>query len=115
MNYVKFTDCKIEDSVDNYIDLKDDGFLLINKETKEAVGLIPSFEEIREIQNKFVPFSTCITPGHYRVMDMVKIGMIPVYFFKENLTIYKRANGDVFDFGGKFIINLSNGKTYETD
>ena len=115
MNYVKFTDCTLEDSVGSYIDLKDDGFLVINKEAREAVGLIPSFEEVREIQDKFTPFSTCITPGNYRVMDLVEKGMVPVYIFQEQMTVYPGINGDVLDFGGKFIINLSNGKTYETD
>ena len=51
MIYVRMVGCCLDYTVEDYIDLKDNGFIIVDKMASEIVGLVSSWEEVNEIKN----------------------------------------------------------------
>ena len=112
MIYIRMVGCCPDYTVEDYIDLKDNGFIIVDKMASEIVGLVNSWEEVNEIKNSVSASSYSATLSNFIVKSVSEVPSIATYLFREKIDIYHRGK-EIIDFGHKYIINMKNGKIYE--
>ena len=112
MIYVRMVGCYLDYVVEDYIDLKDDGFMIVDKVAGEIVGLVSSWEEVNEIKNSVSASSYSATLSSFIIKPVSEVSAISTYLFREKIDVYHRGK-EIIDFGHKYIINMKNGKIYE--
>ena len=104
--------CCFDYTVEDYIDLKDNGFIIVDKMASEIVGLVSSWEEVNEIKNSVSASSYSATLSNFIVKSVSEVPSIATHLFREKIDVYHRGK-EIIDFGHKYIINMKNGKIYE--
>ena len=112
MNYIRMVGCTFRDIPEDYVDLKDDGFIIIDRVAGELVGLVSSWEEVNEIKNLVSATSYSATTSKFTVKPFSEVPHIPTYLFRGKIDVYHRTR-EIIDFGHKCIGNGENGKIYE--
>ena len=112
MNYIRMVGCTLRDIPEDYVDLKDNGFIIIDRAAGELVGLVNSWEEVSEIKNLVSATSYSATTINFAVRAISEVPHIATSLFKEKIDVYHRTK-DIIDFGHKCIVNGENGKIYE--
>lgn len=104
--------CCLDYTVEDYIDLKDNGFIIVDKMASEIVGLVSSWEEVNEIKNSVSASSYSATSNNFVIKSLSEVSFIAIHLFRERIDVYHRGK-EIIDFGHKYIINMKNGKIYE--
>ena len=112
MIYVRMVGCCLDYTTEDYIDLKDDGFIIIDKMASEIVGLVSSWEEVNEIKNSVSASSYSATLSSFIIKPFSEVVAVATHLFRERIDVYHRGK-EIIDFGHKYIINMKNGKIYE--
>ena len=112
MIYIRMVGCCLDYIVEDYIDLKDNGFIIVDKMASEIVGLVSSWEEVDEIKNSVSASSYSATLSNFIVKSVSEVPSIATHLFREKIDVYHRGK-EIIDFGHKYIINMKNGKIYE--
>lgn len=112
MNYIRMVGCTLRNMPEDYVDLKDDGFIIIDREAGELVGLVSSWEEVNEIKNLVSATSYSATTINFVVRAISEVPHIATSLFMEKIDVYHRTR-EIIDFGHKCIVNGENGKIYE--
>lgn len=112
MIYVRMVGCCLDYTIEDYIYLEDNGFLIMDKAAGEVVGLVSSWEEVNEIKNSVSASSYSATLSNFIVKSVSEVPSIATHLFREKIDVYHRGK-EIIDFGHKYIINMKNGKIYE--
>ena len=112
MIYIRMVGCCLDYTVEDYIDLKDNGFIIVDKMASEIVGLVSSWKEVNEIKNSVSASSYSATLSNFIVKSVSEVPSIATHLFRKKIDVYHRGK-EIIDFGHKYIINMRNGKIYE--